>query len=49
MSENQSKDYLLSMMFSHYDKNNDEHLEKFELDQVRIPWNQVLNFVFGLL
>lgn len=34
MAEDQSKDSLLSMMFSHYDKNGDEFLEKFELDQV---------------
>ncbi|XP_030759224.1 follistatin-related protein 5-like, partial [Sitophilus oryzae] len=34
MADNQSKDFLLSMMFSHYDKNNDGHLEKQELEQV---------------
>lgn len=28
------KDYLLSIMFSHYDQNNDGSLEKDELDEV---------------
>ncbi|XP_048519754.1 follistatin-related protein 5 [Dendroctonus ponderosae] len=45
MSENQSKDYLLSMMFSHYDKNNDEHLEKFELDQVSAEDQDLVNVI----
>ncbi|XP_060534738.1 follistatin-related protein 5-like [Cylas formicarius] len=32
--DNQSKDYLLSMMFAHYDKNSDGQLEATELNEI---------------
>ncbi|XP_066246527.1 follistatin-related protein 5-like [Euwallacea similis] len=45
MSEDQSKDSLLSMMFSHYDKNNDEYLQKSELDQVSSEDQDLVNVI----
>lgn len=32
--DNHSKEYLVSIMFSHYDRNNDGNLEREELVQV---------------
>lgn len=32
--DNHSKEYLVSIMFSHYDQNNDGDLEREELDQI---------------
>lgn len=34
--DNHSKDYLVSIMFSHYDQNNNGNLEADELSEVRI-------------
>lgn len=33
--DNHSKDYLVSIMFSHYDKNNNGNLETTELNEVK--------------
>lgn len=35
-NRNSRKEYLVSIMFSHYDQNNDGALEKDELNQVHI-------------
>lgn len=32
--DNHSKDYLVSIMFSHYDRNNNGNLEASELNEV---------------
>lgn len=32
--DNHSKEYLVSIMFSHYDRNNNGNLEREELEQV---------------
>lgn len=34
--DNHSKDYLVSIMFSHYDTNNNGNLEASELSEVKI-------------
>lgn len=34
--DNHSKEYLVSIMFSHYDRNNNGNLEREELEQVII-------------
>lgn len=44
--DNHSKEYLVSIMFSHYDQNNNGNLEREELEQVIIT---ELRKKFGLL
>lgn len=36
--DNHSKEYLVSIMFSHYDQNNNGNLEREELEQVNIKY-----------
>lgn len=44
--DNHSKDYLVSMMFSHYDRNNNGNLEATELNEVRILlWSFYESFI----
>lgn len=37
--DNHSKDYLVSIMFSHYDQNNNGNLETEELNEVKYQQN----------
>ncbi|KAF7266636.1 hypothetical protein GWI33_020131 [Rhynchophorus ferrugineus] len=45
LTDNQGKDFLLSVMFSHYDKNNDGHLEKDELEKVTKEDQELTNVI----
>lgn len=45
--DNHSKDYLVSIMFSHYDRNNNGNLEATELNEVSThPPRMILQLVF---
>lgn len=50
--DNHSKEYLVSIMFSHYDRNNNGNLEREELEQVillRFSFAAIRKFEFDCL
>lgn len=46
--DNHSKEYLVSIMFSHYDQNNNGNLEREELEQVKTHSNLSFSHVIKL-
>lgn len=44
--DNHSKEYLVSIMFSHYDRNNNGNLEREELEQVILTLDTFFCTVF---
>lgn len=48
--DNHSKEYLVSIMFSHYDRNNNGNLEREELEQVTFfyfTFSMIINLIGG--